>query len=134
MRRDEIQRYALSTRSIGFNTIHTDMQPSENGSFVTYDNHMLEVRHYEEQIEASKAVVKFFKERSVKLAEEVARLSDGVQTQAGLVYQRVELIRKLVAIIDEELLPNAAGLPIKNLARLNDTLMAARELLKPVGE
>ena len=41
-----------------------------------------------------------------------------------------ELIRDLVAIIDEELLPNAAGIAIQDFGRLNDTLIEARQALK----
>lgn len=41
-----------------------------------------------------------------------------------------ELLENLVAIIDEELLPNAGGIVIRDFGRLNQSLMAARVLLK----
>lgn len=40
-----------------------------------------------------------------------------------------ELIRTLVAIIDEELLPNAAHIAIQDFGRLNDALVEARRVL-----
>jgi hypothetical protein len=40
-----------------------------------------------------------------------------------------ELVRDLVDIIDEELLPNAAGIAIQDFGRLNSTLIEAREFL-----
>lgn len=57
-----------------------------------------------------------------KLDPQFARL-------AALVEHAPELIRDLVAIIDEELLPNAGKLALQDYARLNDTLIAARQLL-----
>ncbi len=41
-----------------------------------------------------------------------------------------DLISNLTAIIDEELMPHAHKLPIQNLQRLNETLMAARKALE----
>jgi hypothetical protein len=40
-----------------------------------------------------------------------------------------DVIRTLVAIIDQELLPNARNIAIKDALRLNDGLIAARRLL-----
>jgi hypothetical protein len=40
-----------------------------------------------------------------------------------------DIIRDLVAIIDEELLPNAAGIAIQDFGRLNETLIEARIIL-----
>lgn len=39
------------------------------------------------------------------------------------------ITRNLVAIIDEELLPNIGKLALRDYGRLNDTLIAARKLL-----
>ena len=44
--------------------------------------------------------------------------------------QLVELIENLVAIIDHELLPNAANIAIQDFGRLNDALIDARAVLR----
>ena len=40
-----------------------------------------------------------------------------------------KIIENLVAIVDEELLPNAANIVIHNFERLNNTLIDARAIL-----
>ena len=41
----------------------------------------------------------------------------------------LDLVEKLLAIVDEDLLPNIGGLALQDYARLNDVPLAARRLL-----
>lgn len=52
-----------------------------------------------------------------------------VATHAARVHKRNDAIRALVAIIDEELMPNVAKIAVRDYQRLNETLIAARKLI-----
>lgn len=62
--------------------------------------------------------------------KETYELRDQVAIQAGKVHQRNDVIRSLLAIVDEELMPNVGKLAVQDYQRLNETLIAARKLLE----